>query len=190
MTVPDTRAIARVALFERYRADGATAWIEATGASMDPLIPAGSRLLVEFGRAPQRPGEVIVFRRDSAVIAHRFVARRGDATSGRLVAKGDAEALPDRPIASDDVLGVVRAIGTPDGRSVRATLGGRSGAILARVSWWSGRAGRVARRAAIHAPRPIRAAVVRGVLSLSRVPTRMITATMPRLDRGTSAGRR
>jgi hypothetical protein len=83
MTVPDTRAIARVALFERYRADGATAWIEATGASMDPLIPAGSRLLVEFGRAPQRPGEVIVFRRDSAVIAHRFVARRGDATSGR-----------------------------------------------------------------------------------------------------------
>jgi hypothetical protein len=190
MTVPDTRAIARVALFERYRADGATTWIEATGASMGPLIPAGSRLLVEFGRAPERPGEVIVFRREAAIIAHRLVARRGDDPSPRLIAKGDAEAVPDRPIAREDVLGVVRAVGLPDGRFVRATLGGRSGAVVARVSWWSGRVGRVARRAAVRAPRPIRSAAVRGALSLSRVPTRVVMAALPRLDRGTPAGRR
>jgi hypothetical protein len=191
MTVPDTRAIARVALFERYRADGATTWIEATGGSMGSLIPPGSRLLVEFGRAPERPGEVIVFRRDAAIVAHRLVARRGHrGRTERLIAKGDAEALPDRPIARDDVLGVVRAVGTPSGRLVSATLGGWSGAVVARVSWWSGRVGRVARRAATRAPRPIRPAAVRGALSLSRVPTRVVTAAMPRLDRGIPAGRR
>lgn len=190
MMPPDTKAIARVALFERYRADGATAWIEATGASMGSQVPPGSRLLVEFGTAPARTGEVIVFRRDAAIVAHRFVARRGDAGQARIIAKGDAEALPDRPIEGGDVLGVVRAVETPDGRALRATLGGRSGALVARVSWWSGRAGRATRRLAIRAPRPLRRAAVSGALSLSRVPTRVLTATMPRLDRGTSAGRR
>jgi hypothetical protein len=190
MTAPDTRAIARVALFERYRADGATAWIEATGASMGPLIPAGSRLLVAFGRRPERPGEVIVYRRDAAIVAHRFVARRGHAGPERLIAKGDAEALPDRAIAPADVLGVVLAIGRPDGRAVHATLGGRSGAAIARVSWWSGRIGRLARRIAVRAPRPLRPVAVSGALALSRVPTRAFAASMPRRDRGRSAGRR
>jgi hypothetical protein len=190
MIAPDTRAIARLALFERYRADGATAWIEATGGSMGPVVPPGSRLLVEFGRTPERTGEVIVYRRDATIVAHRFVARRGDAAAARLIAKGDAEALPDRPIGRDDVLGVVRAVETPDGRARRATLGGRSGALVATVSWWSGRVGRAARHAAVRAPRPIRRAAIGGALSLSRVPTRVLTATMPRLDRGTSAGRR
>jgi hypothetical protein len=190
MIAPDTRAIARIALFERYRADGATAWIEATGGSMGRVVPPGSRLLVEFGRTPERTGEVIVYRRDATIVAHRFVARRGDAAAPRLIAKGDAEALPDRPIGRDDVLGVVRVVEAPDGRARRSTLGGRRGALIATVSWWSGRVGRAARHAAVRAPRPIRRAAIGGALSLSRVPTRVLTATMPRLDRGTSAGRR
>ena len=52
MTQLDALAIARRGLLEDYRTSGTTTWVTATGTSMEPLIPAGSRLLVEFGRRP------------------------------------------------------------------------------------------------------------------------------------------
>ena len=58
MTALDPRGAALAGLLQRYRLDGRTAWLEATGASMDPLIPAGSHLMVEFGAFPERLGEV------------------------------------------------------------------------------------------------------------------------------------
>jgi hypothetical protein len=190
VTAVDARAVARAGLFERYRSDGRTAWLDATGRSMLPLIPAGSRLLVEFGAQPARVGELIVFQRGDGAVTHRFVATR-DAGDGRqVIAKGDGEALMDRPVAPDAVLGVVREVRLPDGRRARVPLGGTSGAVIARVSWWSGRAARRGGRVGRLMPAPLRSRAIALSHVLSRVPTRLFLALVPRLDRGVPAGRR
>lgn len=190
MTALDTRRIARDGLLERYRADGARTWLDARGDSMRPDIPAGSRLLVEFGHGQPRIGEVVLFRRGETLLAHRLVARRVIQGRTMLVTKGDGEALSDPPIAPDDVLGLVRDVRLRSGRSAHARLGGPRGDVVARVSWWSGRAGRLGGRIARRAPAPVRQAAVGRALALSRVPTRVVLALIPRPDRGTTAERR
>lgn len=190
MTALDARSIARAGLLERYRTDGRTAWLEATGGSMDPLIPAGSRLLVEFGATPERIGEVIVFRRPSGAVAHRLVGRRGTGDRLVFVAKGDAEALADPALQPQAVLGVVREVRVPDGRPRQAALARRRGALLARVSRWSGRAARLGGSVGRRAPATLRPGSIAGAHVLSRVPTRVMAALILRLDRGSSANLR
>ncbi len=180
----DSRRLARVALFARYRRERTAAWIEASGPSMQPTIHPGDRLLVAFGQRPERTGQVILCAIDGVFVAHRLVAHRlvavgADAPVVRLIAKGDAEALPDRSIAVDDVVGVIRAIRRSDGRIVTAGLDDTSGAIVARISWWSGAVARVGRRLTRHAPARTGRPVSTTLLILSRVPTRLITALMP-----------
>lgn len=190
MTVLDARSIARAGLLESYRSDGRTTWLEATGRSMDPLIPAGSLLLVEFGAAPQRLGEVVLFRGPGGAVAHRLVARRRTGDRLLLIVKGDGEALADAVVAPEAVLGVVREVRLPDGRPGGPAIARRRGAALARVSWWGGRAARLGGYAGRRAPTPLRPAAIAAAHALSRVPTRVFTAIIPRLDRGAPAGRR
>lgn len=184
MTALDARRIARDGLFERYRTDGSRTWLDAAGDSMRPDIPAGSRLLVAFGHGPASIGEVVVFRRGDIVLAHRLVARRTIDGRPMLVPKGDNEALADPPVAPEAIIGVVRDVRLRGGRPAHARLGGPSGAAVARVSWWSGRAGRLGGRIARRSPARIRQAAVGLALALSRVPTRVILALIPRPDRG------
>ena len=99
---------ARRALFEIYRQQAASSWIEADGQSMQPLIHPGDWMLVEFGALPTAVGEIVLFSRGDSVVAHRVVAhRRGSAP---LITKGDAEPYCDPPLGAADVLGVVRAL--------------------------------------------------------------------------------
>jgi Peptidase S24-like len=190
MNPDDPRTVATVGLLRAYRTAGTTAWVEARGISMRPLVPPGSRLLVEFGARAPRVGDVILFERRGGVVAHRIVGqrRRGDVIE--IVAKGDAEAHTDPPVAPSAVLGVVRAVVQPDGRSVDVGLTGRRAALIAHVSRWSARAGRAGRTIARRTPAALRPAVETGATSLSRVPTRFITASMPRPDRDRSTERR
>jgi hypothetical protein len=190
MTALDARSIARAGLLESFRTDGRTTWLEATGRSMHPLIPAGSRLLVEFGAAPERLGDVILFRRPSGAVAHRLVGRRRTGDRVLLIVKGDGEALADSAVTPEQVLGVVREVRLPDGRPGDRAIGRRRGAALARVSWWGGRAARLGGYAGRRAPAPLRPAAIAAAHALSRVPTRVFTAIIPRLDRGASAERR
>lgn len=190
MTALDARSIARAGLLESYRSEGRSTWLEATGGSMDPLIPAGSRLLVEFGAIPERIGEVIVFRRPSGAVAHRLVGRRGTGHRLVFVAKGDAEALADPALPPEAVLGVVREVRLPDGRPGQAAIARRRGALLARVSRWSGRAARLGGSVGRRVPTTLRPGTIAATHALSRVPTRVMTAMIPRLDRGVSAERR
>lgn len=186
MTASDVRRSAVAALFESYRDLERTAWIEATGPSMEPLIPAGSRLLVDFGRQPHDIGQIMVFRQRGELIAHRLVHRRDTPDGPRLVAKGDAEAFLDPLVAQGDVLGVVRRVRFPDGRIVALERGKRRAAVMAGVSGWSGRAAgagaRLTRR--LPAARGLRAGASSGVVGLSRVPTRVVSAVIPRTIRG------
>lgn len=189
-TTLDTRSLARAGLLERYRIDRRTTWLEATGRSMDPLIPPGSLLLVEFGATPERVGDVILFRRPTGAIAHRLVARREAGDGFLFIAKGDGEALADPAFGPEAILGVVREVKLPDGRPGGAALARRRGAALARVSWWSGRVARLGGFAGRRAPAPVRPGAIAAAHALSRVPTRVLTAIIPRLDRGVQAGRR
>lgn len=190
MTDRVSLTLARLALFSRYRSEGATKWLEATGTSMRPLVPPGSHLLVEFGRPEVCIGDVIVFESRGAITAHRVVARRGRGAGQAIITKGDSETAADPAIRPDDVLGIVRAVARPDGRTERLGPGGWRGVTAARISWWSARAARAGRSLAAIAPRRVRPAAMARIGSISRVPTRVFMASMPRRDRGRSAGRR
>ena len=158
---------------------------------MRPLIPAGSRLLVEFGGRPQRVGDVILFRRDERLVAHRVVALRAEGPVSLVVPKGDGETYLDPAIDAADVLGVIRDVVRPDGTRALGAIAPRSGSLIGRVSWWSGRAAGFATRSVRRStlPRSIRRVALRAFLALSRVPTRVTLAIMPRLDRGDPAGK-
>ena len=181
----EQRALAGVAQFDACRRNRVTTWIEATGPSMEPLIHPGDRLLVAFGARPERTGQVILCAVDGTFVAHRLVAHRTLAGPAgeplvRLIAKGDAEALPDRAIAPESVVGVVQAIRRGgDGRLVSYGLDDTPGALVAVVSWWGGRAARRSSRVARHAPARLGPALLIGLVTLSRVPTRLMTALMP-----------
>jgi hypothetical protein len=72
------------------------------GTSMLPTIAPGQQVVVECGRDPV-VGDVVVFRRDDRVTVHRLTARAGNS----LLTWGDANWLPDEPVDSSDVVGVV-----------------------------------------------------------------------------------
>jgi hypothetical protein len=185
--------MARSSAFEACRRDRATSWIEATDPSMEPLIHPGDQLLVAFGARPERTGQVILCAVGGTFVAHRLVAHRivTDAAGRpqvRLIAKGDAAALPDRAIAPESVVGIVQAIRrSADGRVLSYGLDDTRSAVVAVVSWWGGRAARRSRHIASHAPAGLSPAVLVALVTLSRVPTRVITALMPWLVQETRA---
>jgi hypothetical protein len=192
MTVADPRITARLGLLEAYRTLERSSWIEATGRSMHPSIPPGSRLLVDFGRGAGRQGEVLVFRRGDALIAHRLVGWRHTDEGLRLYARGDGEAFIDPPLGGADVLGVVRVVSLPDGRSEDLDASWRRETAIAIVSWWSGRVAGIASRALRRAPVRSRLgrAAMASLVGLSRVPTRVVSHALPRSTRGHVEGRR
>ncbi len=100
------RLTARRGLFEVYRREHRNVWIQASGASMRPLIPPGEWMLVAFGEQPKRAGEIVLFDNGMQVVAHRVVAKQG---GGLLVTKGDASRSFDRPLSPETALGIVRA---------------------------------------------------------------------------------
>jgi hypothetical protein len=89
-------------LWKRERREFATSF---GGGSMLPTIAPGQQVVVECGRDPVI-GDVVVFRRDDHVMVHRLAARKGT----WLLTWGDANWLPDEPVDSADLLGVVRGV--------------------------------------------------------------------------------
>ena len=116
----DPRDLARSAVLETWRRDRAQDWIEATGGSMLPLIRPGDRLLVRFGETAVRRGDVIVFRHDGLIVAHRVVGSRQRDGERRLIAKGDNEPRATEDVRPADLLGVVRAVDRGSGRRLVA----------------------------------------------------------------------
>lgn len=126
---PSALASARLALFERYREQGKSEWVQASGWSMSPLVDPGVWLLVEFGAGDARPGSVVLFSLGGEVVSHRVLWRR---RSGVLLTKGDATTWLDAPVAPGQLLGVVRALReSPEAAPVSSTCSGpRAGAVV------------------------------------------------------------
>jgi hypothetical protein len=84
--------------------------ISITGRSMLPLLRAGDKVLVAHGYSGVRRGDVIVFRRDGRLIAHR-VLRTLENDSGRVfVTKGDNARDLDAPLGTSEIVGRVLAV--------------------------------------------------------------------------------
>jgi peptidase S24-like protein len=175
MTRRDNRIGAvRRAVFAARRREGATAWIQASGPSMLPVIAPGSWLGVDFGATP-RAGDVTLVPAGGRLVAHRVV-RMSD---GMLVTKGDAEGYADPPVSAADAIGVVRAIrrrGTPQA-TTRGLAGPRARA-LARVSGAGGRCAARARRAALRLPPAPRRAAMYLIPVLTRAPVTLTAALL------------
>ena len=165
---------ARRATFELYRQQAISTWIEAQGGSMRPLIAPGTRMLVEFGAAPARVGDIVLFPLGDLVVAHRVVACR---TGTTLVVKGDAEPYADRPLDRTELLGVVRALRRgPSGPIIRIGCAGRSARTIARISRLSGRGAALARRAAALFPAPLRRVALQAIPPFARVVAQVLFA--------------
>lgn len=91
---------------EVLRSSG-TLRLQVRGWSMLPSIWPEDTLLVEQVEFPQMAeGEIILFRRERRLFAHRIV--RSDRSD--VLTRGDSMAAPDSPVGGDEVLGRVVSI--------------------------------------------------------------------------------
>lgn len=73
---------------------------------MTPALPNGGRIRIKLvERVDYRPDEVVAFLRDGAIVVHRVMRNRR--RGGWLLTRGDANLVPDAPIAASRVLGPV-----------------------------------------------------------------------------------
>jgi hypothetical protein len=113
---------------------GRPATLPIQGRSMEPTLPDGSQIVVDFAARSLRRGDLVVFRQGREVVVHRYLgtARFPD---GRpcLRTRGDGLLYLDPPCAPESVLGKVLLV-RRDG--IWRDLRGRGAAAYARgVAW-------------------------------------------------------
>jgi signal peptidase I len=91
---------------------GCSLRFRATGKSMYPTIRDGEVVtVVPVARAEIRRGDIVLYRSETGVIAHRVERVRRN--SGRIIClhlRGDASDSCDRPVQPEHVLGRVQAV--------------------------------------------------------------------------------
>jgi hypothetical protein len=104
-------------MLEALLGGGHSVRFRAPGSSMHPTIRNGEAItVVPLGASPVRVGEVLLYRRGRAAIAHRVIrVSSGPGRSVGFVLRGDAACSSDDPIQLRQVLGRVLAI-ERDGR--------------------------------------------------------------------------
>jgi signal peptidase I len=121
--VPDSLRF--IHLLEELLSGGHPVRFRAPGWSMHPTIRNGDAItVVPLGTSPLRVGDVVLYRRGPAAIAHRVI--RVQSAPGRsvgLVLRGDAAHSCDGPIHLAQVLGRVLSV-ERDGRRVHLDLMG------------------------------------------------------------------
>ncbi len=101
-------------------AEGKTLRVKADGFSMYPSIKPGSILLVEpvaAGHFPL-PGEIIAWKRQSGLVAHRLVRIVKEGSREVFITRGDSCACEDQPVIYDQIAGKVIQVETPEGTSL------------------------------------------------------------------------
>jgi hypothetical protein len=77
---------------------------------MVPAIHDGDRVLVAHGCAGVRRGDVVVFRLDGLLIAHRVLHIKDSADGIKFITKGDNAGQVDPHVRPREIVGQVRAI--------------------------------------------------------------------------------
>ena len=105
------------------------------GSSMNPFIKEGCRVVVEaVQNQPVAIGDIVCFRSDSRLVAHRVVSKLRSNGIEHILTKGDNCSKLDAPVTPGEIVGrIVRVEG-------RSLTGRRQRAInfcLAKLSWAS-----------------------------------------------------
>ena len=116
---------------ELLRSCGA-ARLPINGSSMLPSLWPGDILDVRRQNATEiQPGHVVVFQRDSRLVAHRVVRRLDRNGSTLLITRGDRRWKPDAPVFPHQLLGRVEAVERGDRRfQPSLTCWGRLGSFI------------------------------------------------------------
>lgn len=108
----DPRRLA--ALCELWQSEEREVWITLKGESMVPTLFPGSRLRLHCRRRDLRVGEIIAFRRGGMLLVHRIIEMPGSpGADEQIVCQGDANPLPDEPVAPADVIGRIVQVRPP-----------------------------------------------------------------------------
>ena len=100
--------------------------IPITGRSMRPLIRDGDLVLVAHGHADVRQGDVVVFRREGKLVAHRVLRVYGAGTGKRFLTKGDNAPQFDPLLGAEEIVGRVLAVRRGDRQMSLDTTAWRS----------------------------------------------------------------
>jgi signal peptidase I len=122
------------AIARRLIQDGFQLRAPVAGGSMLPWIRAGDCLVV--APLPMKnplPGELVLFERDGALVAHRVVRRSRIHGNDCVVTRGDWMTVEDAPIMPEAVIGKVVAIDRR-GRMIQLDRGFTS--LLMRLTGW------------------------------------------------------
>jgi signal peptidase I len=112
--------------------DTGCARLKVTGLSMLPAIWPGDVLLVRSQPSDQlQPGQILLYRRNGRLTAHRIIRIDGD----HLLTRGDCVPALDQPVQANEIVGRVVGI-TRNGRAVKLqpSLGQRVAAWVLRHS--------------------------------------------------------
>lgn len=130
-------------LLDRIRERGHLV-LRVVGGSMGPWFVPGDLLIVQRVEPRSvRRGNVVVFRRNGLLIAHRVISVRGAGPTGEPCwkTKGDSAEQPDPPVFERELVGYVTSI-ERDGQSfsLESPTWVAAGWVLAHVSpcsrWW------------------------------------------------------
>jgi GNAT superfamily N-acetyltransferase len=129
------------AVASKWRNERAQLTTSFGGTSMLPTIEPGRVLTVDCGAVPE-VGDVVFAIAAERPLVHRVVLRR----SGSIITRGDANLLPDFPLAEEAVVGVIHDVGAPAAsRSQRAVLAlthvalavdRRAAKFFLKTAWW------------------------------------------------------
>ena len=90
-----------------------TCLVKANGFSMLPIIKPGSTIeIVSVNESKLFPGQIILFEKDDQVLSHRVVYK---VPIGYITA-GDTNILLDDPISPSQIIGLVKAVISPEGK--------------------------------------------------------------------------
>src|SRR5262245_9104933 len=84
--------------------------IPISGRSMLPLIQDGDQVLVAHGEVGIRRGDVVVFRQEGKLVAHRVLRIEPQASGSTFLMKGDNNFQVDLPVKVEEIVGRVRLI--------------------------------------------------------------------------------
>jgi len=137
-TAPHTQdeALAQWSLLKGALAPGETVTLTIQSGSMIPLLPVGARITIEPTTGDHcAVGEIVVFRQQKRLVAHRLLFGWGNEPGGWFLQRGDGVS-PLGFLRARAILGKVIAVHPPEGGTVDLTTeeAQRCGLHAARLS--------------------------------------------------------